>query len=148
MNALFLIGLALLAGATLPTQAGINAQLQLHWAKHPALASLVSFSVGTAALVAYCVAARVPFPSLAGSTTQWWHWIGGLLGAVFVTVVTFLAPRLGAATMVGLVIAGQMIASVSLDHFGLLGYAERPLSMMRFVGVALLVCGVVLIRRF
>ncbi len=144
----FFIGLALLAGATLPTQAGINAQLQLHWARHPALASLVSFTVGTLALILYCVAARVPFPSFAGSTTQWWHWVGGLLGALFVTVVTFLAPRLGAATMVGLVVAGQMLASVGLDHFGLLGYAERPLSLMRLVGVALLVFGVILIRRF
>lgn len=148
MNTFFLIGLALLAGATLPTQAGMNAQLQLHWAKHPAMASLVSFTVGTLALVLYCVAARIPLPSLAGSTTQWWHWIGGLLGAVFVTVVTFLAPRLGAATMVGLIVAGQMLASVSLDHFGLLGYAERPLSLMRLVGVAMLVGGVLLIRRY
>ncbi|UZP67024.1 DMT family transporter [Desulfovibrio mangrovi] len=148
MNTFFLIGLALLAGATLPTQAGINAQLQLHWAKHPAMASLVSFSVGTLALVLYCVAARIPLPSFAGSTTHWWHWVGGLLGAVFVTVVTFLAPRLGAATMVGLVIAGQMLASVSLDHFGLLGYAERPLSLMRLVGVAMLVGGVLIIRRY
>ncbi len=145
---LFWIALALLAGATLPTQAGINAQLQLHWARHPALASLVSFTVGTLALVGYCVAARVPFPSLAGTTTQWWHWVGGLLGAVFVTVVTFLAPRLGAATMVGLVVAGQMIASVGLDHFGALGYAERPVTLMRLAGIAMLVGGVVLIRRF
>lgn len=144
----FYIGIALLAGATLPTQAGINAQLQLHWARNPALASLVSFTVGTLALIGYCVAARIPFPSFAGATTQWWHWIGGLLGAVFVTAVTFLAPRLGAATMVGLVIAGQMLASVGLDHFGLLGYAQRPLSGLRLLGVGLLVSGVLLIRRF
>ncbi len=147
MNA-FWIGIALLAGVTLPSQAGINAQLQAHWARHPALAALISFGVGTIALLVYCLAARIPLLDSSASGTQWWHWTGGLLGAVFVTTVTFLAPRLGATTMVGLIIAGQMLASVSLDHFGLLGYAERPLSLLRFVGVALLVGGVLLIRRF
>ena len=145
---LFWILFALIAGFTLPTQAGINAQLQIHWAKHPALASLISFAVGTLCLTFYCLAMRIPLPSLAGSSTQWWHWVGGVLGAVFVTAVTFLAPRLGAVTMVGLVIAGQMIASVLLDHYGLLGFAHKPLSLMRLVGVFMLISGVMLIRRF
>ena len=144
----FWILLALIAGFTLPTQAGINAQLQTHWAKHPALASLVSVAVGTICLTVYCLFMRIPLPSLAGSTTQWWHWVGGALGAVFVTAVTFLAPRLGAVTMVGLVIAGQMLASVILDHYGLLGFSQKPLNVMRIVGIMMLIGGVLLVRRF
>ncbi|MGJ3524138.1 DMT family transporter [Nitratidesulfovibrio sp. D1] len=146
MEQLLWIMLALLAGATLPTQAGINAALQADWARHPALASLISFTVGTAALALYVLASRIPFPSV--STSSAWQWTGGLLGAFFVTVVTFLAPRLGATAMIALVLAGQMAASVTLDHFGLLGYPERPLGLARFAGLTLVAVGVFLVRRF
>ncbi|WP_027182512.1 DMT family transporter [Oleidesulfovibrio alaskensis] len=147
MSALLFV-MALLAGATLPTQAGINSGLQAHWAGSPVLASLVSFSVGTAALVCWCLVTRtapaVPVPG----TTQWWHWTGGLLGAFFVSAVTFLAPRLGATTMVALILAGQVTASVLLDHFGVLGYQARSVNLPRLAGLVMVGAGVYLIRRF
>lgn len=146
MEQLLWIALALLAGAALPAQAGINAALQADWARHPALASLVSFGVGTAALALYVLAARLPFPSVSMSSA--WQWTGGLLGAFFVTVVTFLAPRLGATAMVALVLAGQVAASAALDHHGLLGYPQRPLGPLRLLGLALMAAGVFLVRRF
>jgi transporter family-2 protein len=56
-------------------------------------------------------------------------------------------PQLGAATFIALLIAGQMIASVTFDHFGWLGLAQRPIDLPRLAGVALLIGGVILIRR-
>jgi transporter family-2 protein len=49
--------------------------------------------------------------------------------------------------MFALVVAGQLMASLALDNWGLLGYPVRPLSWERLLGTALLVAGVVLIRR-
>jgi transporter family-2 protein len=147
MNSMmFYVLMALIAGATLPTQAGINAQLNL-WSGSPVLAAAISFAVGTAALILYLLALRIPVPALSAATGHpWWIWTGGTLGAFFVAALVILAPKLGAASMVALVVAGQMIASLVLDHFGLVGYAVHPVNPVRLFGAGLVVVGVILIR--
>lgn len=148
MTLLYIV-LAVAAGVFLPVQAGINVRLK-SWAGENALASLISFAVGTLALAIFCLVARFRLPPLhtAFQQTAWWHWTGGLLGAFFVTVTIVLAPRLGATTMIALIIAGQMIASLVVDHWGILGYPAHPINVPRLLGALLLVLGVVLIRRF
>ncbi|MCK9241263.1 DMT family transporter [Desulfocurvus sp.] len=146
MENLLYVVLALLAGATAPVQAGINSHLRQSWAGDAVTASLVSFVVGTLALTAYLVAVRAPWPGLP-VRVPWWQWTGGLFGAFFVTMTVLLSWRLGATAMFALVVAGQLVASLALDHWGLLGYPVRPLSWERLLGTALLVAGVVLIRR-
>jgi len=140
--------LALAAGFCLPTQAGINAQLN-QWSQSAILAATISFAVGTIGLFVYALCLRIPWPAFdTMSRHPWWVWTGGLLGAFLVASTVVLAPRLGAASMVALIVAGQMTASVVLDHFGWLGYQLHPLSGVRILGVCLLVGGVVLIRWF
>ena len=126
----------------------MNSQLS-RWVGHPVLASLVSFLVGTAALLAYTLTLRIPLPAPNSlNQSPWWVWTGGLLGAFFVTASIIVAPRLGAAITVALIIAGQLLVALALDHFGLLGFPERPLNGWRVLGAILLVIGVALIRRF
>lgn len=116
---------------------------------HPILASLVSFVVGTAALLAYALILRLPLPAPQSfNQSPWWVWTGGLFGAFFVTASIIVAPRLGAAISLSLIIAGQLLVALALDHFGLLGFPERPLNGWRVLGAVLLVIGVALIRRF
>ena len=146
MEALFLF-LAVLAGMTMPVQSGLNAQFQQHWAHSAILAGAVNFAVGTVTLVAVVLIMRIPVPGLTGKTAPW-HWMAGLLGAYFVTVMTFLAPRLGAATLIGFILAGQIGISLILDHFGLVGYAHKPVNWQRILGALLVGGGVFLIRRF
>ena len=139
---------ALIAGAFLPVQAGVNAQLT-RWVGHPAAAALVSFAVGTMALLAYCLLLRTEVPGWGAlSESPWWVWIGGLFGAVFVAAAAALAPKLGAATFTAVTVASQMIVSMLLDHYGLIGFPVRPVSGWRILGALLLVAGVALIRRF
>ncbi len=78
----------------------------------------------------------------------WWVWIGGFFGAFFVTAATILVPRIGATMLLSASIAGQMIVSLILDHYGLLGLPQRPVSLWRTLGVVLVVLGVVVIRKF
>jgi transporter family-2 protein len=140
------IVLAVAAGFCLPTQAGINSRLNL-WTQSPVLAAAISFAVGTAGLIAYAVMLRVPLPSISSlKQYPWWIWSGGFLGAFLVAATIVLAPRLGAASMIALVVSGQMFASVVLDHYGLIGYTVHPINAWRICGVLLLVGGVVLIR--
>lgn len=140
--------LGLLAGMSVPTQSGINAQLGL-WTRSPVLASAISFVVGTLTLVAYSLATRIPLPSLASiGEHPWWIWVGGSLGAFFVTATIILVPKVGATTMVALILTGQLAASLCLDHFGWLGCPVHHISLGRLAGVLLLSCGVWLIKIF
>ena len=139
---------ALCAGAMMPVQAGINSQLA-RWMGHPVIAALVSFIVGTIALLVYCLFLRPSLPAWGTlGQTPWWVWIGGLLGAFFVAVAAAFAPKLGAGVFVSLTIAGQMLVSLALDHYGVIGFAERQVNGWRLVGATMIIVGVVLIRRF
>ena len=138
--------LAILAGICLPTQAGINSRLNL-WTQSPILSAAISFAVGTAALVAYAAILRIPLPSISSlKHYPWWIWTGGFFGTFLVASSVVLAPRLGAAPMIALIISGQMATSIVLDHFGLIGYPVHPINLWRVCGMILLIGGVVLIR--
>ena len=142
-----LLLLAVTAGVLLPLQAGINAQLRSALGS-PLSAALVSFLVGTAGLAAVALVLRGPIPIQAGWTASSpWQWSGGLLGALYVLATIVLAPKLGAATLIAAVVAGQMIGSLLLDQFGLVGFPIHPISVPRLVGASLVIAGVILVQR-
>ena len=147
MGVLYLL-LAVAAGAMLPVQAGVNAQLA-RFVGGPVRASFVSFLVGTVALLLVSVAIAKPLPSgsrLGGA--PWWVWVGGLLGAVYVVGVIASAPRLGAVALIAAVIAGQTVCSVLVDQFGWVGFREHAATPGRLAGLGLLFAGVALVRIF
>jgi bacterial/archaeal transporter family-2 protein len=148
MTRWLLLVFALVVGMLLPVQQGVNSTLTKSLAS-PLQGALISFATGTLALLVCCLALRLPLPLGGAVTTQpWWAWTGGLIGAAFVTAAIVLAPRLGATATASAVIAGQIAASLLLDHRGLLGFEEHPVNFGRLLGVLLLLVGVVLIRRF
>jgi transporter family-2 protein len=142
-----LLALAVLAGVFLPVQAGINAQLRQSLGS-PLGATFVSFLVGTVGVLLVLCTLRTPIWSgAAWERSSWWHWTGGLLGAVYVLLSIVLAPRLGAATLIAAVVAGQMLTSLLLDHFGLVGFPLHQITPARIAGALLIIGGVVLIQR-
>ncbi|CAN5435132.1 DMT family transporter [soil metagenome] len=146
-NYLFL-ALAVLAGAMMPTQAATNNKMAVV-VDSPILAAFISFFIGTAALFVYVVASGTPLSNLASvKDAPPIAWVGCLLGAFFVTMTVLLAPRLGVAMTFSLIIAGQMLVTLVIDHFGLLGVPVQPVSIPRLAGILLVTAGVVLIRKF
>ena len=147
-NTVFIILLALAAGAMMPTQAAINNKLAVA-VESPILAAFVSFVVGTVALFVYLIISGSPLGNLASvKDAAPISWIGGLLGAFFVAAAVTLVPRLGVAMTFSLIIAGQMLVTLVIDHFGLLGVPETKVSLARVAGIFIITAGVVLIRRF
>ncbi|NQZ45238.1 MAG: DMT family transporter [Flavobacteriaceae bacterium] len=145
---LFFILLAIIAGAVLPLQAGLNVQLgkSVH---QPIFAAFASFLIGTVGLLIYLFILKFDFSSIAQTkTVSPVVWIAGILGAFYVAAVIILAPKLGTALTFVLVVAGQMTVSLVLDHYGLLGLPVKQINWQRLLGVAFLVAGVLLIRRF
>jgi transporter family-2 protein len=144
---IFFLFLALAAGVLLPVQAGLNAQLRSALGS-PIAAAFVSFLVGTIALGAATLLFRVSFPvTRAWGVTHPVQWSGGVIGALYVFAAVILAPKLGAGTLVAAVVAGQMITSLLLDHYGWVGFPVHSLSPVRLVGAVLVIAGVVLIQR-
>jgi transporter family-2 protein len=108
----------------------------------------MSYAVGVACMALLAVVLRDPVPSASiAGRIPWWAWSGGLFGAIFIGLAIFLVPQLGAATFIALLITGQMLGSITFDHFGWMGLAQRSIDLTRLIGVVLLIGGVVLIRR-
>ncbi|UMY16433.1 DMT family transporter [Methylobacterium organophilum] len=139
--------LAILAGVSVVVQQVLNANLRAAFAS-AAWSGFMSYAVGVLCMGMLALLLREPAPSLSlAARVPWWAWSGGVFGAVFVGLAILLVPLMGAATFVALLVAGQMLASVTFDHFGWIGLAQRPMDPLRLIGIALLIGGVVLIRR-
>lgn len=139
--------LAIAAGVSIVVQQVLNSNLRASL-NSAAWSGFVSYLVGVACMALLALALRDPLPSAAtAARIPWWAWSGGLFGAIFIGLSILLVPQLGAATFLALLVTGQMLASVAFDHFGWLGLAQRPIDATRLIGVALLIAGVVLIRR-
>lgn len=147
-NIYFYILLALAAGAVMPTQAATNNKMAMV-VDSPILSAFISFVVGTVALFAYVLISGIPLSNLATAReAPAVAWAGGFLGAFFVTAAVTLVPRLGVAMTFSLIVAGQMLVTLVIDHFGLLGVPVKEVSVARVAGIVLIAAGVVLIRRF
>jgi transporter family-2 protein len=143
-----LIIFAVLAGAVLPLQAGLNVQLGKS-VQQPIFAAFASFLIGSVGLFIYLLILKFDFGTMSQvKTVSPWVWIAGILGAFYVAAVIILAPKLGTALTFSLVVAGQMIVSIVFDHFGLFGLPVKTINFQRILGVLLLIAGVILIRRY
>jgi transporter family-2 protein len=104
--------------------------------------------VGVVFMVCLVVAVRDPVPSASTlARVPLWAWGGGIFGAIFIALSIVTIPKLGGAGYIALLVTGQMLAGMAFDQFGWLGIPERQIDVPRLLGVALLVAGVVLIRR-
>lgn len=139
--------LALIAGMSVVIQQILNANLRVQLSS-AVWSGFASYVLGVFCMVALAVALREPLPQ-AGAMARipWWAWSGGLFGAIFIGISILVAQRLGAAALIALLVTGQMMAAVALDHFGWLGLTQRPIDLPRLLGIGLLIGGVVLIRR-
>ncbi|TGK15548.1 DMT family transporter [Leptospira fluminis] len=150
MNLLLPIAFALLSGIAMSIQPGINSllgkSLESSW-----LASALSFLVGTFALFLFVLFLGEGRPSGVLYKTvidnPWWIWTGGLLGALIVTSAIVFAPKLGATGWLALFLVGQVSTALVLEKYGILGFPEKPISLLKIVGLCLLVLGVWLVKK-
>ena len=146
-NAAFLYSfLAVLAGVAVPILASINSAYgqtigNIHWA------SLTLCVVAFITILIVTLVSGVSMPSLeVFQQASWWHFLGGCFFAVYVVLITFVAPKIGLGNAIIFVVVAQMFTAVTIDHFGLLGAAVQQLDWKRALGIAFLIAGVALAR--
>jgi bacterial/archaeal transporter family-2 protein len=144
---LVLIAVAIIAGSCVALQQALNVTLRADLGS-ALWAALISYLGGAIILLAALLTVREPWPTLSiMAKSSIWSWTGGFFGAAYIFTSIMLLPRLGAMTVIVLLIAGQLLASVAFDHFGLFGLTQRPIDIYRASGAVLLMVGVLLIRR-
>lgn len=140
--------LSIMAGVSVALQQVLNSNLRVQLAS-PWWAGFVSYFVGGVAMLLVALVAPGPRPSLSGihlGSGAWFTWTSGVFGAAFIATAILMIPRLGAATVLALIVVGQMLGSMAFDHFGWFGLAQHPVSPVRLAGAACLLLGVVLVR--
>ncbi|UFH53970.1 DMT family transporter [Spirosoma sp. KNUC1025] len=144
MNYFYLL-LAFIVGLAITVQAGVNANLRQAMAS-PILAAAISFGSGFVILVLLFLASGGSTPPAETiRQVSWWKWMGGLMGAVYMITVIVSVTKIGTANLVSLSVAGQLVAALVLDHYGLLGFAHHPANTWRLLGVFLIIAGVLLV---
>ena len=134
-------------GLAMATQTAINSQLR-QYLNSPIQAAFFSFLVGTICLAIMMLVMMWNGSALKPTLSQLneipvWLWVGGLLGVYAVTASIYTAPKLGFLTFTGLVLFGQVIMSMLLDHFGLIGVEKNPVNWQRLLGAILIAIGII-----
>lgn len=145
MDAIWVL-MAFLVGVCGPMQAGVNGALTQNWTQSSLITGALSAGVTSLLLMLCAVLFRHPWPTF--QSVPWWQYTGCLFGAFILVGMTVTGTRLGASSFVALLLAGQIVTAVLVDHFGLAGYAVRSVSAGRVVGLLLIAAGVLVVRRF
>ena len=139
-----LMPLALGIGIAMTTQTAINSQLK-EYLYSPLQAALLSFLMGTIVLAVLVFFQSAHKPSMTTlAQIPWFLWLGGCLGVYAISISIYTAPKLGFLTLSGFMIFGQVISSMLLDHFGLIGTEKTPVNGQRLLGGIVIFMGVLL----
>jgi len=145
---LFLLLLAFVAGALIPVQAASNAALSRVIHGNVPFAALTLFAVATAATAVVVAMLGQGLPTSADlRSAPWWGYSGGVIVAFYVFTITFLSPRLGVGTAIALIVTGQVLSALTIDHFGLMRSLVVSLTPTRLAGAALMIAGAFLALR-
>ena len=142
MKVLF-AALAITAGAAAAIQSASNAGLRAHIGLGSAL--IVNTTVVLIATIVLWLATGAQttfFPSAA----PWTLYVGGLCGFATIAALALAFPPLGAAWAIAMMVLGQGVAALAIDHFGLMGMPRDPITATRLLGVALVAAGIVVMR--
>ena len=143
-----LMFLTLLVGGLMPVQAVLNTRLGRQIGG-PLMGSLMSFTVGLVCLLVLNLATNssAVINLKVSATGPWYIWLGGFIGSIFVGYITWVNQQQGIALTFALAVSGQMFLSLLIDHYGLFGAAVRTITLEKIIGVALIICGIVLIKK-
>ncbi len=146
-NDFLYLALALVTGALIPIQAATNTAFSKNVGSSTSTGLMV-FVVALASMIVFALLMRTPIPGRQQlATAPWYGYLGGIIVATYVVMITILVPKIGVGTAIGLIVTGQIFCAVAIDHFGLFNTVVRTISMTRFVGMMLMIAGVYLLMR-
>ena len=146
-NDLIYLALALFTGALIPIQAATNSSFSKS-VGHPFITGLMVFIIGLAGMLIFVFMTKTTLPTAKQLTAAPISgYLGGIIVATYVIMITLLTPRLGVGASIGLIVTGQIICAVAIDHFGLFNSPARTIDLSRALGLILMIVGVYLVLK-
>ena len=138
--AILYVLLAILVGVGFAAQTVINARLSItiDSAMNAAFFSLV---VGAFAILFLKLFNWNITVSVIKNVPAWLYLSGGIIGALSVTILILITPKLGVSLAIAIMIAAQIIAALIFDHFGVFGLEVKPINIAKIIGVSFLMVG-------
>lgn len=147
MNHQLLIVVTLFTGALVPVQAATNAACSKETGS-PIIAAFITLLTGLISITLYLVISKTPLPEIATlKNTHPINFIAGLIVAFYLIVITFITPRLGVGSSIGLIITGQLIGAITIDHYGLFNTMMRTIDAKRILGTLFMILGIYLVMK-
>jgi len=145
-NNLILVIVALATGAMIPIQAASNAALSK--AVGPIITTFIVLLIAIISTSIYIMVSKTPLPEISKvKDSPAYGYSGGLIVAFYIIIITFITPRLGVGTSIGLIITGQIIGAVIIDHFGLFGAVVRTIDLKRLTGTLFMIVGIYFVMK-
>ncbi|KAF9932407.1 hypothetical protein FBU30_008259 [Linnemannia zychae] len=149
-SVIFCALLCAIGGCAAAAQGSINARMGTYSGK--GLSSTLVFCIGAVSSFIYFlieVRGRPPANlAIMLAKAPYWSWIGGVLGAVYVTITILSIPTLGAGTTTAILISAKLIFSCIIDHFGFFGINKRRFTILRALATLCLIGCVAVIAAF
>ena len=141
-----LIGIS--GGAVFAMQPSMNSLLSigLYSSVHAAFVSFVTATIMLLLLVVLIPRDRINIPKIFSFDRPWWSWLGGIIGGTFVTGFAFFASKTGIGLLLVTSICGMLTNSLIIDKFGLLGAVKKYIGLMQYLGLVLVVIGIIILR--
>ena len=141
-----LIGIS--GGAVFAMQPSMNSLLSvgLYSSVHAAFVSFFTATIMLFLLVVAFPRDRVNIPKIFSLDRPWWSWLGGIIGGTFVTGFAFFASKTGIGILLITSICGMLTNSLIIDKYGLLGAVRKRIGPMQYIGLILVVTGIIILR--
>ena len=144
---LIYLAFALITGALIPVQASTNASFSKVIGS-PIIAGLMVFAIGLLGMLCFILVSKTPFPAVQQlASAPLYSYLGGIIVAIYVVMITILVPRIGVATAIAFIVTGQIICAIIIDHFGLFAVTVRTIDVNRITGILLMIGGIYLIMK-
>lgn len=148
MSSTIYILLTLLVGLCLPIMASANGALSKSIGS-PFTATFGIFALAAGLIGVITLVTNSPGLTVQGiSQTNWKMWLGAFIVVMNIVTFTIVPQKIGAANMIVFFITGQIISSVVVEHFGLLNFPIHQITWQRLLGIAFLIIGVAMVKKF
>jgi bacterial/archaeal transporter family-2 protein len=146
-NQFIYLFLALITGALIPVQAATNAAFSKSIGS-PFITGLMVSGIGLVSMIVFVFITGTSLPSITQlKAAPAYTYLGGIIVAIYIVMITLLVPRLGVGVSIALIVTGQILFSVVIDHFGLFGTTAREINITRLTGILLMISGIYFVMK-
>lgn len=146
MRFFVLFATGVIAGSMITIQSVLNSALGKRAGNLGSVLVLTIVSIAVLLVLIAIFPTTASFRRLPG-LPEWYLYFGGVLGIAILAAPIFLIPRIGAASTLTALVLGQLFLALVIDHFGFFNVPKIEISLIRVVGIVLLVAGAFLIRK-